>query len=267
MPETIARTGPPTASTTSQPVALSVEQELAQIRQQIAQLATSIGRIHGCEGVEKQIAELVTQVINLNAQIAQLNEEINAILKPAGMTATPQPPVVQTGDTGATLAPPVVQTETNSPLQRGVETTVRPSPIVKGATAMKTFTPIKKSAFSTLKKAAPKAAPVSPTLIDNEDESWTLAIVDATGAVLPVGSYTAPTVTEVSDTPSVLTIDPSSAGLTLLVDCVTAGAANVTVTATAPDGSYGPFTLVIAFTVAAGGPAGLTAIAGTVSVQ
>ncbi len=125
---------------------------------------------------------------------------------------------------------------------------------------------IKKSA---LKGAAPKltkGAAVSPGLVivDNEDgRTFTVMGTNQAGNPVDISALATLTPPPSSSDPTVLTVDPP-VGMTSAFHEVgkppKLGTATVSVSATANDGSFGPFTAAMDVTVSAGGPTGITIV-------
>ena len=119
-------------------------------------------------------------------------------------------------------------------------------------------------------KAKAGAAPVEFNITDNGDLTYSVEILDAAGAVLTVDPSTV-SMTATSDNTSALTAD-APVGLTgavhVPVPAPAVGAtANVTLTVTWSDASFGPFSIVWPFQISAGGPAGIQVVPGTPTVH
>jgi hypothetical protein len=103
-----------------------------------------------------------------------------------------------------------------------------------------------KSAGQVRKAKAGDPVP-SLVLLDTQDGAFTIFGVNHVGDKMDISGVA--TLGDVaSDNPAVLTVD-APAGMTAQTHGLTAGTANVTVTATWNDGSVGPFTITIPATV------------------
>jgi hypothetical protein len=121
---------------------------------------------------------------------------------------------------------------------------------------------------STVKKMGAKltkgaAAPISFQFTDNENATFTVNGVDASGAAVDISGVA--TLTATSDTPAVMTVGPVT-GMGSSIQGVGPGTANLILVATWNDGSVGPFTLTVPVTVTGGTATGLSVTFGTPTV-
>lgn len=116
------------------------------------------------------------------------------------------------------------------------------------------ITPVVKSAAKPV--SSKKAAPAVFTMLDNEDDSFTVMGVDAGGNPVDISSVATLTVT--SDTPTIATVS-SPVGMTSEVTAVgPTGSLNLICVATWNNGSIGPFTITQPVTISGGPAVGLT---------
>lgn len=125
---------------------------------------------------------------------------------------------------------------------------------------------VKQSALrgTTPKKVAASAV-AGFNLVEGTGDDVTVGFVDSAGN--PVTPASLPTLTDSSDTPTVITVAEPN-GLTFHETAVgPVGSANITVVATWADGSVGPFTITYPDTVTAGPAGGLVINHGTPTVN
>lgn len=121
----------------------------------------------------------------------------------------------------------------------------------------------KKSPGMKAAQKAPKGAGVTEfNLQDNGDETYTVLGADAAGNTFDISGVAS--ITATSDNPAVVAVDtpgPTTFGAHAAQPAPSVGAtAKVSVTATWTDGSVGPFTIDLGFTIQAGPVSGIVAV-------
>jgi hypothetical protein len=113
-----------------------------------------------------------------------------------------------------------------------------------------------------------KAGDMVPNYVlqDNQDGSFDVFGVDATGAQTDISGVASLDPPPTSSDPATLTVDPPS-GMHVACHGLKPGAVQVTVTATWSDGSVGPFTITVPCDVTTGPATGLDVKFGTPTIR
>jgi hypothetical protein len=133
------------------------------------------------------------------------------------------------------------------------------------------LTKVPKGATKMSAKVTPRAAPAGFNLQDNGDDTFTVLGADAAGNTLDISAVA--TLTAVSDTPAVVTVDPPTGMTSAIHAAVPApkvgATANITLTATWNDTTLGigPFTITWPISITAGPAGGIVVTPGVPTVH
>lgn len=117
---------------------------------------------------------------------------------------------------------------------------------------------------SAIPPAKPKAAPVSFSFLDDQDDLCSVNGVDAAGNAIDISGVA--TIAVSTDTPGTCTAD-TVVGTTFQIHGLAPGTANITCTGTWTDGSVGPFIFILPVTVSVDAVVGIVVTPGTPTVR